>query len=308
MKFGKSLSNQIEETLPEWRDKFLSYKDLKKKLKLIVPKNNGNDQINVNNININNNNDNNNKDNVNDRPIKRQRIACDGDCVTACEEGMTKEEVNFLRLLEDELEKFNTFFVEQEEEYIIRLKELQDRVAKAKRSNYDEMLKIRKEIVDFHGEMVLLENYSALNYTGLVKILKKYDKRTGALIRLPFIQRVLQQPFFTTDLIYKLVKQCERILDLLFPTDDSTIATTVPTSDGCETTTGPANLIKCPKELAEIEYMESLYMKSTISALRALKEIRSKSSTVSMFSLPPLQLGGLEETWNKIPVLEQVAK
>ncbi|ONK60958.1 uncharacterized protein A4U43_C08F24520 [Asparagus officinalis] len=36
MKFGKSLSNQIEETLPEWRDKFLSYKYLKKKLKLIA--------------------------------------------------------------------------------------------------------------------------------------------------------------------------------------------------------------------------------------------------------------------------------
>ncbi|ONK67200.1 uncharacterized protein A4U43_C06F17470 [Asparagus officinalis] len=36
MKFEKSLSNQIEETLPEWRDKFLSYKDLKKKLKLIA--------------------------------------------------------------------------------------------------------------------------------------------------------------------------------------------------------------------------------------------------------------------------------
>jgi len=39
-------------------------------------------------------------------------------------------------------------------------------VAKVKDSNYEEMLKIRKEIVDFHGEMVLLENYSALNYTG----------------------------------------------------------------------------------------------------------------------------------------------
>ncbi|KAJ0834637.1 putative SPX domain-containing protein [Helianthus annuus] len=37
VKFGKSLSNQIEETFPEWRDKFLSYKDLKKRLKLIKP-------------------------------------------------------------------------------------------------------------------------------------------------------------------------------------------------------------------------------------------------------------------------------
>lgn len=38
-------------------------------------------------------------------------------------------------------------------------------MAKAKDCN-EEMMKIRKEIVDFHGEMVLLENYSALNYTG----------------------------------------------------------------------------------------------------------------------------------------------
>ena len=30
----------------------------------------------------------------------------------------------------------------------------------------DEMAKIRKAIVDFHGEMVLLENYSNINYTG----------------------------------------------------------------------------------------------------------------------------------------------
>lgn len=27
-------------------------------------------------------------------------------------------------------------------------------------------MRVRKEIVDLHGEMVLLENYSALNYTG----------------------------------------------------------------------------------------------------------------------------------------------
>lgn len=295
MKFGKSLSNQIEETLPEWRDKFLSYKELKKQLKRIVPKGGGGGGGD--------------EDKNADRPIKRQRISGAGDCAAGdlvVVDGMTKEEVDFINLLEDELEKFNSFFVEKEEEYIIRLKELQDRVAKAKGSSYEEMLKIRKEIVDFHGEMVLLENYSALNYTGLVKILKKYDKRTGALIRLPFIQKVLQQPFFTTDLLYKLVKECERMLDLLFPIDEPTTADGNERCDSETTTTSNGDgMLKCPKELAEIEYMESLYMKSTISALKALKQIRSKSSTVSEFSLPPL---GLEETWKKIPILEQVAK
>lgn len=61
-------------------------------------------------------------------------------------------------------------------------------------------------------------------------------------------------------------------------------------------------------DVAVLEYMKSLYTKSTISALRALKEIRSKSSTVSVFSLPPLQVSGIEETWNKLPLHEQLAK
>lgn len=289
MKFGKSLSNQIEETLPEWRDKFLSYKELKKRLKLVDPNQGG------------------------DRPNKRMKFGS-GDC-TGDKEIMSKEEIDFIQLLEEELEKFNTFFVEKEEEYIIRLKELQDSVIWAKDNN-DEMIKIRKEIVELHGEMVLLENYSALNYTGLVKILKKYDKRTGALIRLPFIQRVLQQPFFTTDLLYKLVKECETMLDQLFPVNELPVCETADRDDeGCDPSTSATIennddgfLLRRPKEFAEIEYMDSLHMKSTISALRVLKEIRSGSSTVSVFSLPPLQMNGLEDDWKKSPVLEQVAK
>ncbi|XP_008792042.2 SPX domain-containing protein 1-like [Phoenix dactylifera] len=282
MKFGKSLSNQIEETLPEWRDKFLSYKELKRRLKFIGG---------------------------GDRLAKRPRLADDDDSTEAA---ITREEEDFLRLLEAELEKFNAFFVEKEEEYIIRQKELQERVARAE--SKEELMEARKEIVDFHGEMVLLENYSALNYTGLVKILKKYDKRTGALIRLPFIQKVLQQPFFTTDLLYKLVKECESMLESLFPKKEEPSVSVEDDGegdgDGEEKPAKPASSLLGGgvPELEEIEYMESLYMKSTIAALRALKEIRSGSSTVSVFSLPPLQNSGQEERWNETPVLEQAAK
>lgn len=95
MKFGKSLSNQIEETLPEWRDKFLSYKELKKRLKLINPPVPADVDDST-------------------RPEKRRRFSAG--------ENMSDEEIDFLNLLEDELEKFNSFFVEKEEEYIIRLK------------------------------------------------------------------------------------------------------------------------------------------------------------------------------------------
>lgn len=120
-------------------------------------------------------------------------------------------------------------------------------------------MRVGKEVVDFHGEMVLLENYSALNYTGLVKILKKYDKRTGALIRLPFIQRVLQQPFFTTDLLHKLVEECEVMLDQLIPANEPF----VPREDRNE-----------ESDSDEIEDIRSMYMRNTVAALRTLEEIR----------------------------------
>lgn len=95
MKFGKSLSSQIEKTLPEWRDKFLSYKELKKKLKCLEPPVAAGE----------------------DRPAKRPRVDADADAGD-----MSKEERDFRNLLENELDKFNNFFVEKEEEYIIRLK------------------------------------------------------------------------------------------------------------------------------------------------------------------------------------------
>jgi hypothetical protein len=155
-----------------------------------------------------------------------------------------------------------------------------------------------------------------LPFTGLVKILKKYDKRTGALIRLPFIQKVLQQPFFTTDLLYKLVKQCETMLEQLMPTSKPTVSCEdgkVDSNDQEKPAKPTSSLVNGSgiPDLDELEYMEGMYMKSTVAALRSLKEIRGKSSTVSMFSLPPLQGNNAPEEpdkWNKIPVIEQAAK
>lgn len=42
---------------------------------------------------------------------------------------------------------------------------MRDRVAKAEGMD-NELMEVRREIVDFHGEMVLLENYGALNCIG----------------------------------------------------------------------------------------------------------------------------------------------
>lgn len=66
MKFGKRIKEQIQESLPEWRDKFLCYKELKNLI--------------------------------------------------------SSPESIFVGLLNAEIDKFNAFFVEQEEDFIIHQK------------------------------------------------------------------------------------------------------------------------------------------------------------------------------------------
>uniref|UniRef100_A0ACD5XM57 Uncharacterized protein n=1 Tax=Avena sativa TaxID=4498 RepID=A0ACD5XM57_AVESA len=228
MKFGKRLKKQIEESLPEWRGQFLSYKELKRR--------------------------------VNAVPSPSLAAAA-----TA--------EAEFLALLDAEVDKFNAFFLEQEEEFIIRQRELQERIERAaaakaaapEAEHAAEIARVRREVVDFHGEMVLLLNYSSINYTGLAKILKKYDKRTGGVLRLPVIANVLQQPFFTTELISKLVKDCEAMMEAVFP---------LPPQQQVER-----------KALAVAE--QSIF-RNTVAALLTMQEVRSGSSTYGHFSMPPM--------------------
>lgn len=77
MKFGKRLKKQVEESLPEWRDKFLAYKRLKKLVRLVS--------------------------------------SSSGDVG-----GGGGGEAEFVRLLDGEVDRINAFFLEQEEEFVIR--------------------------------------------------------------------------------------------------------------------------------------------------------------------------------------------
>lgn len=109
-----------------------------------------------------------------------------------------------------------------------------------------------------------------LSFVGLAKILKKYDKRTGALLRLPFIQKILEQPFFTTDLISKLVKECEGTIDAVFPVEEEE---------------------ERKREVKEaITVAGEGIFRNTVAALLTMQEIRRGSSTYSQYSLPPLSL------------------
>ncbi|RVW97194.1 SPX domain-containing protein 3 [Vitis vinifera] len=109
------------------------------------------------------------------------------------------------------------------------------------------MGKIRKDMVDFHGEI----NWWA--------------------VALPFIQKALQQPFFTTDLVSKLVKECEITIDAMFPA--------VKEEGGVH-----------EREQETITVAGEGIFRNTVAALLTLQEIRRGSSTYSHFSLPPLIL------------------
>ncbi|CAL4941643.1 unnamed protein product [Urochloa decumbens] len=233
MKFGKRLKKQVEESLPQWRDKFLAYKRLKRLVRLVPA-------------------------GPSSAAAPRRRAA----------------EAAFVRLLDGEVDRFNAFFLEQEEDFVIRHRELQEAVKKVAAGGHgppapETMRRVRKEVVDLHGEMVLLLNYSAINYTGLAKILKKYDKRTGRLLRLPFIEKVLGQPFFATELISGLVRECEATMETVFQAAGG--------RPGASTTT--------PVAAAATE--QGIF-RNTVAALVTMGELRSGSSTYGHFSLPPM--------------------
>lgn len=85
MKFGKEFSIHLEETLPEWRDKYLCYKPLKKLLKHI-PSSAADNSL----------------------PPPPAPAAA------------TELQDWFIRILNEELDKFNDFYVDKEEDFIIR--------------------------------------------------------------------------------------------------------------------------------------------------------------------------------------------
>uniref|UniRef100_A0A7I4BB87 SPX domain-containing protein n=1 Tax=Physcomitrium patens TaxID=3218 RepID=A0A7I4BB87_PHYPA len=230
--------------------------------------------------------------NIVSSPVQREAVLSKQCSV---EKELTIEEEDFLRLLNVELEKFNHFFTEQEEIYVIRLQELKQKLERLRQKHgagvmenqgyfNDDLLSIRTGLVTLHGELVLMESYSSLNYTGLVKILKKHDKRTGAVLRLPFIKRVLLQPFFSTELLTQLVKGCEKLLlTLPSPPMEQSI-----------------NIELIGRAGDSQSHTAEGILKSAVAALRTIQEIRKGSSTVSALSLPPCNLNGNDERYGTI--------
>ncbi|KAK1432880.1 hypothetical protein QVD17_09782 [Tagetes erecta] len=245
MKFGKELGIHLEQTLPEWKDKYLCYKPLKKLLKHLPNP---------------------------DPSPHLQRW--------------------FVTILNQQLDKFNDFYVDKEEEFVIRFQELKQRIEQVKEKSCkdgvftseiefsDELMAIRREFVTIHGEMVLLKNYSSLNFAGIIKILKKYDKRTGGLLRVHFTQLALRQPFFTTEPLTRLVHECEENLDLLFPLEAEVVESTSSSNAKAKAGTSDSN---STTPLSVGEGGSDVYRR-TVDAIRTIKGLKKESSTSNPLS------------------------
>ncbi|XP_048434938.1 SPX domain-containing protein 4-like [Pyrus x bretschneideri] len=282
MKLAKFRRTHLEETLPEWRDKFLCYKLLKKLLKHLP--------ATVATIAA-----------VDSLPRHLEFLPANAHLAVADGSGEFHPLGElFVPILNEELKKLNDFYVDKKEEFVIRFQELKGRIESiGERSSSGgvftsetfrkEVMDIRKDFVTIHGEMVLLEKHSWWNFRALVKILKKYGKRTGGVLRLRFTQ-LDHQPLFTTETLTRLVRECEATLELPFPLEAEVIEGTTTTQDSTPPDRSHSNPQSndsaniASETPSNMEANINIY-RGTVAAMKAIQGLQKPSSTAGPWSL-----------------------
>lgn len=116
-------------------------------------------------------------------------------------------EAEFLRVITADVMELNDRYIEKEEDNVIKFGQLEDAAEAA--TTHDAKVAAYKSFVDLHGELLMLFHWSVLAYTGLVKILKKHRKRTGAPLHAPHLENLLSQPFCSVEVTCDMVRKAE---------------------------------------------------------------------------------------------------
>lgn len=116
-------------------------------------------------------------------------------------------EAQFLRAITADVMQLNERYMEKEEDNVITCGKLEEAIETAR--THDEKAAIYRQLIDFHGELLMLLHWSILAYTGLVKILKKHRKRTGAPLHAPHLEHLLSQPFCSVEVTCEMVREAE---------------------------------------------------------------------------------------------------
>lgn len=114
------------------------------------------------------------------------------------------------------------------------------------------------------------------------------------MLRLPFTQLALHQPFFTTEPLTRLVRECEANLELLFPLEAEVIESSpaVPVSPPQDQIGETSrDVLPLPNSSAETtmagEETVDIY-RSTLAAIRTIQGLKKASSTYNPLSFSVL--------------------
>jgi uncharacterized membrane protein YgcG len=186
MKFGRNLKKIVALSDPEWGPFWMNYNHLKRKIKREIAAHQGgsssssssgggNDEVDV-------------VDGVNPQDVIGRLLK-------------SSAEVEFFRLLREELKKTDDFYKSAEEIFKIRLQRVRAAFEMLKSnpagSDKNTWTRLLTACVKLYRDVLMLENYCIMNYCGFSKILKKHDKATGFRTRDPFMFNVMGAQSFT---------------------------------------------------------------------------------------------------------------
>merc|ERR1719421_992052 len=126
----------------------------------------------------------------------------------------------FTALLDFEVDKVNNFYSDRIEEGVIIVHALRQHIQQVDQelegcARLEQRTACQKSLVSVHFNLLMLQNYVALNFTGLVKILKKFDKRFTAHLRADYIAAIVELPFYRCAALGQLVEETEKLFSSL---------------------------------------------------------------------------------------------
>jgi len=176
MKFGKLFRATVDGRMPQWKAFVVQYKELKQAIKKLVAK-------------------------------QRTPDAASPDGLVA----------SFTQLLDVEVSRVNNFYMDRIEEGVIILQLLRqesDGVVAAAASSSGLSLAAQRhackqQLVTFHLNLLILQNYVALNFMAVSKILKKFDKQLQVALRAEYTAAIVDLPFYRCAALGQLVEDSE---------------------------------------------------------------------------------------------------
>ena len=118
----------------------------------------------------------------------------------------------FTSLLDNHVSVVNDFYMERIEEGVIILHALHQHIEEIRAGAVRPEFRTacQKSLVQLHFQLLVLQNYVALNFTALTKILKKFEKKFEVPVRNDYIGAIVELPFYRCDALGDLVEETER--------------------------------------------------------------------------------------------------